>query len=61
MQDQQDEDKRHRSVTTRLPDMHASVTNEDGSPADGQVERKSSTDAHPKKKRKVNHGQELSL
>jgi len=62
MQDRQDEGRRQSSVTTKLSDMQdstRSASNEDDSPVSAQLDRKTSAEAHPKKKRKVNHGQEL--
>lgn len=58
MPDRQDEDKRQSSVTTKLSDMQESThsgSNEDNPPASGRTERKTFAEAHPKKKRKVNH------
>lgn len=62
MQDRQDEGKRQSSVTTKLSDMQDSTrsgSNEDNSPVSAQTDRKTSAEGHPKKKRKVNHGQEF--
>lgn len=60
MQDQQDENKRPSSVTVNSLDMPGSRSNEDSaSPVSVQRDGRASSEAHPKKKRKVNHGQEL--
>jgi len=62
MQDPEDEEGRKGSATkTKVSDMHGSASNEDSPPASTQKERKTSSNTHPKKKRKVNHGQDVLL
>lgn len=57
MKDHQDENKRPSIITTKLSDMQGSNSNEgSASPVSAQREGKTSGEAHPKKKRKVNHG-----
>lgn len=56
MPDQHDEDERSGSVTTKVQEMQGSGSNEEHSPSSAHTDRGGS-DAHPKKKRKVNHGQ----
>ena len=60
MQDHRNGDERPSGVTTKLPDMRTSGSDENMPSVHGQNEARDSrtqTDAHPKKKRKVNHGQ----
>lgn len=62
MQDLQDEKDRRSTFTNKSSDMPGSRSNEDSaSPVSAQREGRSSGEAHPKKKRKVNHGQNLLL
>lgn len=59
MQDQQDEGKAQGSFTPKYMDMQDSTLEEDTSPASNHTDRKAASDVHPKKKRKVNHGQNI--